>query len=89
MLSTRAPVYAINVSLEVSLAWMSSSWPVPPLTGRLHLQVTGPDAELAMRNEVFARGPITCSMATPETFDYGKSPWPMVLGHLGPSWLVL
>lgn len=24
-----------------------------------------------MMNEIHARGPITCSMATPETFDYG------------------
>ena len=27
--------------------------------------------EEAMMNEIHARGPITCSMATPETFDYG------------------
>jgi hypothetical protein len=28
--------------------------------------------EAAMMNEVLARGPITCSMATPEVFDYGE-----------------
>ncbi|EFN53799.1 hypothetical protein CHLNCDRAFT_136485 [Chlorella variabilis] len=27
--------------------------------------------ELSMMNEIFHRGPITCSMATPEVFDYG------------------
>ena len=24
-----------------------------------------------MMNEIYARGPLTCSMATPEDFDYG------------------
>lgn len=32
--------------------------------------VSGPGEEPMMK-EIFARGPITCSMATPETFDYG------------------
>jgi hypothetical protein len=33
-------------------------------------KVSGP-GEDAMKRELHARGPITCSMATPETFDYG------------------
>ena len=27
--------------------------------------------EAAMMSEIYARGPLTCSMATPEDFDYG------------------
>lgn len=41
------------------------------LAGYAQLTEKGPAAELAMRNEIFNRGPLTCSMAVPEVFDYG------------------
>ena len=36
--------------------------------------------EAAMMSEIYARGPITCSMATPEDFDYGACACGVVWG---------